>query len=70
MSNKKDQHVMPNKSGWAVKGEGNSRNTKITKTKESAVSRAKRLQKEPGRCFLSGGFLFLWIKEWKYFKYI
>ena len=45
MPKKKDQHVLPNKSGWAVRGEGNSRNTKITRTKENAVIRAKEIAK-------------------------
>lgn len=39
----KDQHVVPVKSGWAVKGEGNKRNTAITKRKDEAIVRARKI---------------------------
>ena len=43
MKNKKNQHVIPVKEGWAVKGEKNSRRTKITRTKSEAVNRARKI---------------------------
>ncbi len=45
MKKKKNQHVIPVKDGWAVKGENNSRRTKITKTKSEAVERARKIAK-------------------------
>ena len=42
---KKNQHVVPHPEGWAVKGEGNSRATKITKTKAEAEQIAKEIAK-------------------------
>ena len=37
MSKKKNQHVVPHSSGWAVKGEGNKKATRITKTQKEAI---------------------------------
>lgn len=45
MSKIKNQHVIPHGTKWAVKGEGNSRNTKITSTKEEAVKHARDIAK-------------------------
>ena len=45
MANSKNQHVLPHGKSWAVKGEGNSRNTKITDTKFEAVNRARKIAK-------------------------
>ncbi|MEO8664657.1 MAG: DUF2188 domain-containing protein [Ignavibacteria bacterium] len=42
---RKNQHVVPTSKRWAVKGEGNSRNTFVTKTKEEAISKARRIAK-------------------------
>ena len=43
MSKGKNQHVVPQNGDWAVKGEGNFRNTKITETKSEAVNRARKI---------------------------
>ena len=41
-----NQHVVPNPNGgWAVKGAGNSKATKITSTKVEAVKIAKQIAK-------------------------
>lgn len=42
----KNQHVVPNKNGgWDIKGEGNSKSTKHTDTKNEAISFAKEIAK-------------------------
>lgn len=42
----KNQHVTPHKNGgWQVKGAGNSKATKITKTQAEAISIAKGIAK-------------------------
>lgn len=43
MNNKKNQHVIPSGKDWAVKGEKNSRKTKITETKAEAIERARNI---------------------------
>lgn len=43
MAKNKNQHVLPHEKGWAVKGEGNSRNTRITDSKEEAVKYAREI---------------------------
>lgn len=43
MKNKKNQHVVPNKKGWAVQGEGNARRTANTETKEDAIKIAREI---------------------------
>jgi uncharacterized protein YdaT len=45
MTKIKNQHVLPHGTKWAVKGEGNFRNTKITDTKSEAVNRARKIAK-------------------------
>lgn len=42
---KKNQHVLPNKEGWAVKGAGNSKATAITSTQIEAIKIAKEIAK-------------------------
>ena len=37
----KNQHVVPHENGWAVKGEGNSRATSVTSTKQDAINIAR-----------------------------
>ena len=37
----KNQHVVPHGKQWAVKGEGNSKNTNITHTQSQAINVAK-----------------------------
>lgn len=41
----KNQHVVPHPEGWAVKGEGNSKLTKITGTQQGAISYAREIAK-------------------------
>lgn len=41
----KNQHVISYLNGWAVKGEGNSKPTKITKTKAEAEQIAREIAK-------------------------
>lgn len=43
----KNQHIVPNpKGGWDIKGEGNSKSTKHTKTKLEAEEIAKNQKSE------------------------
>ncbi|MCW1734139.1 DUF2188 domain-containing protein [Seramator thermalis] len=41
----KNQHVVPHKGGWAVKGSGNSKVTKVTSTQEQAIDYASKIAK-------------------------
>lgn len=43
MNKGKNQHVLPHNNKWAVRGEGNSRNTAIKMTKEEALKKAKQI---------------------------
>lgn len=43
MKTQKNQHVVPYKNGWAVKGDGNSKNTAIVKSKNEAIKIARNL---------------------------
>ncbi len=45
MKSKKNQHVIPADEKWAVRGENNSRRTKITKSKSEAVEHARKIAK-------------------------
>lgn len=38
---KKNQHVVPHASGWAVRGAGNERNTLVHGTQREAISTAR-----------------------------
>ena len=38
---KKNQHVVPHESGWAVKGAGNSRATSVHNTQREAIAAAR-----------------------------
>lgn len=40
---KKNQHVVPHKSGWAVKGAGNEKATKVTATQKEAINAARNI---------------------------
>lgn len=45
----KNQHVVPNPNdGWDVKGEGNSKATKTTKTKQEAIDIAREIARNQG----------------------
>lgn len=39
----KNQHVVPTASGWAVRGEGNKRATRVTETRGKAIQIAKTI---------------------------
>jgi uncharacterized protein YdaT len=39
----KNQHVVPHPDGWAIKGEGNSRATKICDTQREAIDRGREI---------------------------
>ncbi|MDF0708503.1 DUF2188 domain-containing protein [Flagellimonas okinawensis] len=38
---KKNQHVVPHSDGWAVKGAGNQKATKVTSTQKEAIKVAR-----------------------------
>jgi uncharacterized protein YdaT len=40
---KKNQHVVPHGKGWAVKGEGNEKYTKILPTQNEAIEIARKI---------------------------
>ena len=40
---KKNQHVVPSGNQWAVRGEGNSKKTKITHTQRDAIAIAREI---------------------------
>lgn len=40
---KKNQHVVPHGDKWAVRGEGNSRRTKVTDTQREATQVAREI---------------------------
>lgn len=41
----KNQHVVPNGNQWAVKGEGNQRNTAICNTQREAINIARQISR-------------------------
>lgn len=43
MSSGKNQHVVKHAEGWAVKGAGNSKATKVTRTQEEAIEVAQEI---------------------------
>lgn len=45
MSKGKNQHVVKHPDGWAVKGEGNSKATKVTETQKQAIDVAGQITK-------------------------
>jgi len=44
----KNQHVVPNQNGWAVRGAGNSRVTKTVNTQAQAIEIAKGIAQNQG----------------------
>lgn len=48
MSKGKNQHVVPHPDGWAVKGEGNSKATKVTDTQKEAIKAAQEIARNQG----------------------
>jgi len=45
VSRGKNQHVVKHPDGWAVKGAGNSKATKVTSTQKEAISIAEQIAK-------------------------
>ena len=45
MSKGKNQHVVKHDGGWAVKGAGNEKATKVTETKQQAIDLGKSIAK-------------------------
>ncbi|MEO6039524.1 MAG: DUF2188 domain-containing protein [Saprospiraceae bacterium] len=45
MAKGKNQHILPTDKGWAVKGESNTRNTKLFDTKEKAEAHGRKIAK-------------------------
>ena len=45
MSRGKNQHVVKHENGWAVKGAGNSKATKVTSTQKEAIVKAEDIAK-------------------------
>jgi len=43
MSKGKNQHVVKHPEGWAVKGAGNSKSTKVTSTQQEAIEIAEQI---------------------------
>ncbi len=43
MKRSKNQHVVLHRNGWAVKGAGNSKATKVTHTQNEAIKLAERI---------------------------
>jgi len=41
----KNQHIVKHPEGWAVKGEGNTRATVVTRTQEQAIDRGREIAK-------------------------
>jgi hypothetical protein len=41
----KNQHVVPNEAGWAVKGAGNARATVVKNTQSAAINAARTIAK-------------------------
>ena len=51
----KNQHVVPNGNNWAVKGEGNSKNTRNTQTQKEAINIARTIaRKEQSELVIHG----------------
>ncbi len=52
---KKNQHVVPASGKWAIKGEGNSKNTKVTQTQREAINIARTIaRKEQSELIIHG----------------
>ncbi|MNO69017.1 hypothetical protein D3C76_598640 [compost metagenome] len=43
-----NQHVVPHENGWALKGEGNSKATVVTKTKQEVIDAGRVIAKNQG----------------------
>lgn len=45
---KKNQHVVPHGNDWAVRGEGNKKVTRITRTQREAIEIARQIARNQG----------------------
>ena len=55
MSKNKNQHVVKHQDGWAVRGAGNEKITKITQTQAEAIDIAKEISKnQESELFIHG----------------
>jgi hypothetical protein len=45
---KRNQHVVPNQNGWAVKGAGSDRATSVHKTQQEAIDVARSIAQNQG----------------------
>ncbi len=43
MTKGKNQHVVPHPEGWAVRGEGNTKPTRVTETQKEAIQIAQEI---------------------------
>lgn len=55
MSGKRNQHVVPAKDGWAVKGAGARRATRVYDTQKEAIAAARRIAVRQGSELLIHG---------------
>lgn len=51
----KNQHVVPHKGGWAVKGEGNQKASSVHKTQLSAINAGRSISTNQGSELLVHG---------------
>lgn len=55
MGKGRNQHVVPHKNGWAVKGEGNSKATVVEPTQEKAIKAAREIARnQPSELIIHG----------------
>lgn len=52
---KKNQHVVPSDSGWAIKSAGNKRATKVFSTQKDAIKAARGIARRQGSELLIHG---------------
>lgn len=55
MKKGKNQHVVKHSDGWAVRGAGNGRVTKVTPTQKAAIDAAREIAKNQGSELLIHG---------------
>ena len=55
MTKRRNQHVVPTKGGWAVRGAGSARATKVFGTKKEAVERGREIARNQGSELLIHG---------------
>lgn len=55
MSKPRNQHVVPHNGQWAVRGAGNSKDTKTTGTQREAISIAREISRNQGSELLIHG---------------